>query len=122
MAYLIANGTLSLGENAPVLEPGCGTGVVGIVAAKQGAKHVVMTDYLDRILGNAAFNVKASQCRENVCLLDWRQFSNPAAASTGSLSPLLATPQRDIIQFKCVIGVDICYEIEHGKLDLFGFW
>ncbi|KAJ3245376.1 hypothetical protein HDU78_009476 [Chytriomyces hyalinus] len=117
MAYLIANGTLSLGENA-ILELGCGTGVVGIIAAKQGAKHVVMTDYLDRILENAEFNVQANQCCENasVCLLDWRQFSNPEATSTGPLSPLLATPQKDIIQFKCIIGADICYEIEHGKL------
>jgi 2-polyprenyl-3-methyl-5-hydroxy-6-metoxy-1,4-benzoquinol methylase len=56
-----------------VLELGCGLGLVGIVAALQGAQ-VLCTDYEPAALAFAHYNARRNACRKvRFRLVDWRQ-------------------------------------------------
>ncbi|MGE3536086.1 MAG: methyltransferase [Candidatus Tectimicrobiota bacterium] len=56
-----------------VLELGCGLGLVGLVAALQGA-HVVCTDYEEAALDFARYNARRNACRQmRFQLMDWRR-------------------------------------------------
>ncbi|ORY35163.1 hypothetical protein BCR33DRAFT_790723 [Rhizoclosmatium globosum] len=76
-AYFIARKKIPV-PTSPILELGCGTAVVGIAAAKYGAKHVYATDYLDKVLDNAIVNVEANGCADAVSVLklDWAWVSD----------------------------------------------
>ena len=53
-----------------VLDMGCGTGVLGIIAAKQGAQHVVAVDIDDAAVRNARENATENQVQLDVRLGD----------------------------------------------------
>ena len=53
-----------------VLDMGCGTGVLGIFAAKQGAKHVVAVDIDDKAVNNTLENAASNNVSLNVRLAD----------------------------------------------------
>ncbi|KAJ3055082.1 hypothetical protein HDU99_007628, partial [Rhizoclosmatium hyalinum] len=76
-AYFIARKKIPV-PTSPILELGCGTAVVGIAAAKYGAKHVYATDYLEKVLDNAIVNVEANDCADAVSVLklDWAWVSD----------------------------------------------
>lgn len=57
----------------PVLELGCGTGIVGLAAMRRG-HAVTLTDYEPRAVQLAAHNATLNQCHNcSARLLDWRQ-------------------------------------------------
>ncbi|OQR91774.1 hypothetical protein ACHHYP_04381 [Achlya hypogyna] len=98
LARAIAAGDMDV-RGRRVLELGCGTGLVGIVAALKGAADVLLTDFLPEILHNARFNAEANNvgaiCR--VAKLDWRA---PAINET----------------FDLIVAADCCYELQHAQL------
>jgi predicted nicotinamide N-methyase len=74
-----------------VLELGCGLGLVGIVASRQGAA-VTCTDYDADALAFARYNVLYNECQQTVVRhLDWQA---PSLTET----------------YQCVIASDILYE------------
>ncbi|KAJ3142525.1 Methyltransferase-like protein 22 [Physocladia obscura] len=117
-AHYIATGRISV-KNETILELGCGTGIVGIVTAKMGAKQVYLTDYQLETLKNCQRNVVQNNCSETakVQALDWSwvtpslETSIPESASA-EIPPLSSTTFR----FKVIFGADICYDPLHGTL------
>ncbi|HEY7496795.1 MAG TPA: methyltransferase [Candidatus Tectomicrobia bacterium] len=87
-----------------VLELGCGLGLVGIVAALQGA-HVLCTDYEPAALVFAHYNARRNACRQVRCrLVDWRQpalhrryeyiLASDVVYEARNFGPLVALLQR----------------------------
>lgn len=73
-SYLAANPGRTVSDQT-VVELGCGTGLVGIVAARCGAREVILTDgnpdLLERASGNAAVNLPSAGSRVRVRPLKW---------------------------------------------------
>ncbi|KAJ3250422.1 hypothetical protein HDU77_006664 [Chytriomyces hyalinus] len=115
-AHLLARGVIPVGTD-PILELGCGTGIVGIVAAKMGAKRVFMTDYMPAIQANAQSNVDSNQCQHvaTVHSLDWSWIAEntPIPKDSATLLPQLLDTNSS---FDVIFGADICYELIHGRL------
>jgi predicted nicotinamide N-methyase len=87
-----------------VLELGCGLGLVGVVAALQGA-HVLCTDYEPAALAFAHYNARRNACRQvRVRLVDWRQpalqrryeyiLASDVVYEARNFGPLVALLQR----------------------------
>ena len=121
-----------------VLEVGAGVGACGFLAAKLGAKHVVITDYVDKLLLNLkdalVLNVTSGNhnpaddgwTMDNVSVrfLDWEDsviFLNkddnsskstppPPAALDGECSRKVAPGVPENFQFDTIIGTDVLYE------------
>ena len=102
----ILSGSINV-KHQHVLELGSGTGMAGIVAAKQQAASVVLTDYQPQILENLHYNVSANisddLCRVQVQKLDWND------ALSHSDNPI-NNPQYPVI-----LAADVCYQMEHGQ-------
>ncbi|KAJ3237319.1 hypothetical protein HDU81_009655 [Chytriomyces hyalinus] len=115
-AHLLARGVIAVGTD-PILELGCGTGIVGIVAAKMGAKRLFMTDYMPAIQENAQFNVDSNECQHvaSVHSLDWSWIAEntPIPTDCATLLPHLLDSDSS---FDVIYGADICYELIHGRL------
>jgi len=61
-----------------IIELGCGTAIIGVMASKMGAEYILMTDYHDRVIENAWYNVRLNKCdlvKTHVEKLDWRDIS-----------------------------------------------
>lgn len=94
--FLASNGDLLAGKS--VIELGCGTGLCGIVAARQGASRVLLTDgnrdLLPRVERNVAANLPAAVARNvGVRTLQWGELVD---------GELLGT-------FDIVLGSDVLY-------------
>ncbi|MBM3223912.1 MAG: methyltransferase domain-containing protein [Candidatus Tectomicrobia bacterium] len=87
-----------------VLELGCGLGLVGIVAALQGA-HVLSTDYEPAALDFARHNARRNGCTQaRFQLMDWRQptlrrrydyiFASDVIYEARNFGPLVALLRR----------------------------
>ncbi|KAJ3191820.1 hypothetical protein HK101_007386 [Irineochytrium annulatum] len=122
------------------LELGCGTGLVGIVAAVRGARHVFLTDHVPALLANAAGNVVRNGCRRNasVHMLDWlgdhdkRKESGDGVFEQGMWvkpdaddfreSEMTARYRREIFapQFPStvqhILGADVVYDDNHANV------
>ncbi|MBR6116251.1 MAG: 50S ribosomal protein L11 methyltransferase [Paludibacteraceae bacterium] len=72
-----------------VLDNGCGTGVLGIMAAKQGAREVVAVDIDDKAVVNTRENAEA-----NDVVLDVRQGQEPPC---GQYDLILSNIHRNIL-------------------------
>ncbi|KAJ7890664.1 nicotinamide N-methyltransferase [Mycena olivaceomarginata] len=70
-----------------VLELGAGGGLPGLVAAKNGAKHVLLTDYPDpELVANLAHNVSENSAGDH-CSVEgyiWGRSVEPLLAASGS--------------------------------------
>lgn len=85
------------------MELGTGTGLVGLVCAKLGARSITLTDYHPSVLATVARNVQEnalSISQVTVAKLDWREVD----------SALLSDP------YDVLIGSDLLYELEHARL------
>jgi predicted nicotinamide N-methyase len=87
-----------------VLELGCGLGLVGIVAALQGA-HVLCTDYEPAALAFAHHNARRNACRQvRFRMVDWRHpalhrryeyiLASDVVYEARNFGPLVALLQR----------------------------
>jgi predicted nicotinamide N-methyase len=76
-------------ENAKVIELGCGTSLAGIACARNGAKHVHLTDHNENILKYAQYNADENACGDKVTVshLDWNDViaGTPAASAHDSM-------------------------------------
>ncbi len=105
-------------QNTDVLELGCGLGMVGIVAAKNGAR-VLMTDYSADALLFAQYNAKQNHC-VNVGFrrLDWRcpdlDCHESLTTKVKSLTTKVKSLQHD--KFPYILASDVIYEEENWRL------
>ncbi|KAI9331352.1 hypothetical protein BDR26DRAFT_806953 [Obelidium mucronatum] len=117
-AYLISIGKIPV-KNETILELGCGTGIVGIMACKMGAKHVYMTDYHHRVLESTIQNIKSNNCESSASAhsLDWTWIAEGSPiqhTANKVVEPFDISEER--IKFDVILGADICYDPIHGKL------
>ncbi|MBR3408437.1 MAG: 50S ribosomal protein L11 methyltransferase [Paludibacteraceae bacterium] len=94
-----------------VLDNGCGTGVLGIMAAKQGAREVVAVDIDDKAVINTRENAEANDVR-----LDVRQREEPPC---GSYDLILSNIHRNVLMGQ--MGYYAEYLNPGGELWLSGF-
>lgn len=75
--YPIIATAFPLSMNHRVFQLGAGTALPGLVAAKIGAKSVLLTDHAEKLktLENCLSIVSQSGCRVDVCGLTWGHFS-----------------------------------------------
>ncbi|KAJ3070009.1 hypothetical protein HDU98_006945 [Podochytrium sp. JEL0797] len=119
-SYFISKGKIPVSTN-PILELGCGTGVVGITASKFGATQVLMTDYLPGILDNAVWNVQQNACEDSVRVfaLDWTWIAENAPIGVQDHSNavrVLPHVRYPAAKFDVIYGADICYDKMHARL------
>ncbi|KAJ3083376.1 hypothetical protein HK102_001107 [Quaeritorhiza haematococci] len=101
MSHMISTGILPV-KMQSIIELGCGTGLVGLVAAKCGATRVVLTDYLDEVIDNANFNAAANNL-QNVAYSQKLDWCNPPDVS-------------EIPPTEMVLAADVCYEVAQARL------
>ena len=89
-----------------VLELGAGLGAVGLCAALSGASSVLLTDYDEDVLRNAAAGAAANGCADSVRVrrLDW----SDAAAATRDL--FSRDDEDSAEKFELVLGADVLYD------------
>ncbi|KAJ3305468.1 hypothetical protein HDV03_001562 [Kappamyces sp. JEL0829] len=112
LADLIDCGDIPV-RDREILELGSGTGLVGLVAARLGARSVVMTDHLDAVITNGRDNIcrnideSTRQCIHYVPL-DWNWFSGADAACIPRL-----VQRRD---WPIVLAADCILNFENAKM------
>lgn len=97
--------------SARILELGTGTGMVGLMCAKLGAREVYMTDYHPSVLQNVARNVQLNNC-QNVQIHKLNFFE-----IAGLIQRQQETDAMDDWEsepFDIVIGSDLLYEMDHA--------
>lgn len=98
-------------QNTDVLELGCGLGMVGIVAAKNGAR-VLMTDYNADALLFAQHNSKQNHCvNVGFRCVDWRC---PDLDCHEGLTTKVKSLQH--YKFPYILASDVVYEEENWRL------
>jgi len=96
--------------DARILELGTGTGMVGLMCAKLGAREVYMTDYHPSVLKNVTRNVELNGCQNvEVHKLDF--FEIAGLTQRHATAPIEAWENE---QFDIVIGSDLLYEMDHA--------
>ncbi|RUS27328.1 putative methyltransferase-domain-containing protein [Jimgerdemannia flammicorona] len=88
-----------------LLELGTGTGLVGLLCAKLGARSVTLSDYHPNVLATVSRNVQENAFSAplvTVSKLDWRDINSPSSLPGGT--------------YDVLVGSDLLYEIEHGRL------
>lgn len=105
---LVENG----GRFARVLDMGCGTGVLGIMAVKCGAMHVVAVDIDEQSVRNAQENAG-----QNDVQMDIRQGDTPPA---GEYDLILANIHRNILLAQMPDYAN--YAAPNGEVWLSGFY
>lgn len=100
------------GRFARVLDMGCGTGVLGIMAAKCGATHVVAVDIDEQSVRNAQENAG-----QNDVQMDIRQGDTPPA---GEYDLILANIHRNILLAQMPDYAN--YTAPNGEVWLSGFY
>jgi len=86
--------TLPLISHSDVLELGSGCGMVGLVAAAAGAKHVVLTDTeeaIDHLQMNAVANVQLGHVPDNVVDVQALEWGSDGSFSRGQFSLILVS-------------------------------
>jgi ribosomal protein L11 methyltransferase len=111
-ALVEAKGNGYFGLERHVLDMGCGTGVLGIMAKKCGAAHVVAVDIDDKSVANSLENAAA-----NAVELDVRLGDRPVE---GAYDLILANIHRNILVAQ--MPEYAAYLTEGGKLWLSGFY
>ncbi|ORX51989.1 hypothetical protein DM01DRAFT_1363377 [Hesseltinella vesiculosa] len=99
---LIQQRTIPHLADVEVLELGTGTGMVGIVCDKLGAKQVTVTDYHPNVLKNVAVNLQLNTSRCHVAKLDFIEVAQ-------ATDPLWIDKK-----YPLVIASDLLYEMEHA--------
>ncbi|KAJ1983548.1 hypothetical protein H4R34_001201 [Dimargaris verticillata] len=114
LADQIVRGAIDI-RGKRVLELGAGTGLGGLVCALQGARHVCLTDYHDKIIRNLDHNLALNNVQSiaSATCLDWSWFaSDPKMTECQALiraAGLFAEP------FDVIVAADIIYELEHTR-------
>jgi predicted nicotinamide N-methyase len=96
-----------------ILELGCGLGLVGVVAALQGAR-VLCTDYEADALAFARHNARRNACRQmRFRLVDWRRpllrrrydiiLASDVIYEARNFGPLVAVLQRHLARGGCAL-------------------
>lgn len=111
-ALLEAAEDYRLDRNALVLDMGCGTGVLGIMAKKCGAAHVVAVDIDDKSVTNTLENAAANHVK-----LDVRLGDTPPA---GEYHFILANIHRNILVAQIPLYAQ--YLKHGGEVWLSGFY
>ena len=111
-ALLEAAENYRLDRNALVLDMGCGTGVLGIMAKKCGAAHVVAVDIDDKSVTNTLENAAANHVK-----LDVRLGDTPPA---GEYHLILANIHRNILVAQIPLYAQ--YLKHGGEVWLSGFY
>lgn len=111
-ALLEAAEDYRLDRNALVLDMGCGTGVLGIMAKKCGAAHVVAVDIDDKSVTNTLENAAANHVK-----LDVRLGDTPPA---GEYHFILANIHRNILVAQIPLYAQ--YLKHGGEIWLSGFY
>ena len=111
-ALLEAAEDYRLDRNALVLDMGCGTGVLGIMAKKCGAAHVVAMDIDDKSVTNTLENAAANHVK-----LDVRLGDTPPA---GEYHLILANIHRNILVAQIPLYAQ--YLKHGGEVWLSGFY
>ena len=111
-ALLEAAEDYRLDRNALVLDMGCGTGVLGIMAKKCGAAHVVAVDIDDKSVTNTLENAAANHVK-----LDVRLGDTPPA---GEYHLILANIHRNILVAQIPLYAQ--YLKHGGEVWLSGFY
>lgn len=89
--------------NRHILELATGTGLVGLACDKLGAAQVIMTDYHESVLKNAAINVQLNESRATVQKLDFIEVARDE------------DPVWKGRTFDVVVASDLLYEMEHAE-------
>lgn len=111
-ALLEAAEDYRLNRNALVLDMGCGTGVLGIMAKKCGAAHVVAVDIDDKSVANTLENAAANRIE-----LDVRLGDTPPE---GEYHLILANIHRNILVAQMPLYAQ--YLKQDGEVWLSGFY
>ncbi|ORX76781.1 hypothetical protein K493DRAFT_317715 [Basidiobolus meristosporus CBS 931.73] len=100
-----------------ILELGCGTGLAGLMCAKLGASHVMLTDYHPSVLDNVRINVNRNECEEicQVQKLDWWEYFKDSAKNIDNINrniPISADRGEELYQdqFENIIATDAIYD------------
>lgn len=96
--------------DARILELGTGTGMVGLMCAKLGAREVYMTDYHPSVLHNVTRNVQLNDC-QNVAVHKLDFFEIAGLKQRNGEEPIEDWENE---QFDIVIGSDLLYEMDHA--------
>ncbi|KAJ1966837.1 hypothetical protein H4R35_006885 [Dimargaris xerosporica] len=114
LADLIIRGAIDI-KGKRVLELGAGTGLGGLACAMQGARHVCLTDYHDKIIHNLNHNLALNNVQfiTTATCLDWGWFASDAkmveCQALIRAAGLFAEP------FDVIVAADVIYELEHTR-------
>jgi D-alanine-D-alanine ligase-like ATP-grasp enzyme/methylase of polypeptide subunit release factors len=86
-------GLLDIQQGEKVLEMGCGSGLLSIVAAKLGAAHVVATDLDARALQSMEINARNNGVIDRICIRAGAWYE----ALSGKALPMNQTDRFDVI-------------------------
>lgn len=108
MAKMIDLGEISC-YNQDILELGSGTGIVGLLAGKAGAKSVTMSDFNPVVIANSVENIMLNDLSNVKCIaLDWRWFED--------LNISTNLPKS---KWKIILAADCIFDISHSRFSIF---
>lgn len=104
-------------KGATVLELGCGVGLPGIMAAKLGAKRVVLTDMTQQLIETAQLGAEASGVQDTCTFmrLDWKDVVHNKISITKWKQRLIQEDDEQS-EFDYILASDCVYSVFTARL------